>query len=478
MELKKQAVRSTLWAVADQFSSQIVAFGVNLMLARLLLPEDFGTIALFNVVMSVSSVLINGGLASSLIRTPQLDNRDLSTVFWFNVIMSSIIYGVIFMLTPLIADFYHKPILENLIRVYAVILIIDSFVTVQSVRFEKELNFRTTFLIKMPSILMGGISGILFAWLGFGVWSLVYSALIKNVVSTLQYWFYSKWRPSFIFDKLKFKKHFGFGIRMTLSSLLNVVSDNLYPIIIGKKFSSTELGYYDRADALKQFPINNISSILNRVSFPLFAKISHDDQRLKSSYQEILRLAIFGIAPLAGIMILEAKPLIRFLFTEKWLPIVPYFQILSLAGVLYPIHAYNLNILQVKGRSDLFLKLEIIKKLIIVLVVIIAIPFGMYGLVWGQVVISVISLFINTFYTGKFLNYNLFQQLKEIFPSVFIAFVTSLMMWVLDKKVLYAQQDIIRLMVIGVLFLSVYLGITYLLKFRELSLIKNLISKK
>lgn len=354
MELKKQAVRGAFWVFVEQFSSQLVVFAVNLILARLLLPEDFGTIALFNIVMNVAIVLINGGLSSSLIRAQNVDNRDLSTVFWFNIVVSFFIYCLIFISTPWISNFYNKPILTTLIRVYAIILIIDSFVTVQVVHFEKELDFKTSFKVKLPSILIGGIAGILFAWYGFGVWSLVYSAIVKNVISTFQYWFYSKWRPSFIFDKIKFRYHFAFGVRMTLSALLSVVFDNLYSIVIGKKFSSAQLGYYDRADALKQLPVNNIAATLSRVSYPLFAKISHDDQRLRNSYQEMLKLVIFAMAPIIAIMIIEATPLIRFLLTEKWLPAAPYFQILSLSGLLYPIHAYNLNILQVKGRSDLF----------------------------------------------------------------------------------------------------------------------------
>ncbi|MEN5130514.1 lipopolysaccharide biosynthesis protein [Elizabethkingia anophelis] len=478
MELKKQATKGALWAFVEQLSTQLIAFGVNLVLARLLMPEDFGTIALFNVVMSIATVLINGGLASSLIRTQNADDRDFSTVFWFNVMVSIFLYCLIFIFTPWIADFYNKPVLKELIRVYTIILVIDSFVAVQGVRFEKELNFKMTFRIRLPSIVIGGISGILFALYGFGVWSLVYAAIIKNVISTLYYWFSSNWRPSFIFDKSRFKYHFAFGARMTFSFLLNVMFDSIYPIIIGKKFSSVELGYYDRADALKQLPINNIASTLSRVSFPLFAQISHDNLRLKKSYREILKIAIFAISPIIAMMILEAVPLIRFLLTEKWLPAAPYFQILALSGLLYPIHAYNLNILQVKGRSDLFLRLEIIKKVIIIIVVIIVAPMGMYGLVWGQVALSVIALFINTYYTGAFLNYNIFEQLKDLCPSILVSALVGFFLWLLDKNILYNKQDIIRLVIITSLYLIIYLGITYVLKFKELILIKNLISKR
>ncbi|HAY3507521.1 lipopolysaccharide biosynthesis protein [Elizabethkingia anophelis] len=478
MELKKQAVRSTFWAFLDQFSTQLISFGINLILARLLMPEDFGTIALFGVVMNVASVLINGGLASSLVRTQNANDADFSTVFWFNILTSIFIYIIIYATTPWISHFYNKPILTSLIRIYAFILIIDSFVVVQAMRFVKELDFKTSFRIKLPSLILGGASGVLFAWYGFGVWSLVYSALIRNIISTLQYWFYSEWRPSFVFDRVKFKYHFSFGVRMTLSELLDVVFNNLYSIVIGKKFESVQLGYYDRADALKQLPVNNIANTLSRVSYPLFAKISHDNVRLKNAYQEMLKLVIFAIAPMISMMIIEAKPLIRFLLTDKWLPAVPYFQILSLAGLLYPIHAYNLNILQVKRRADLFLKLEIVKKALVIIVIFSVIPLGMYGLVWGQVVLSVITLFINTFYTGKFLNYNVFQQLGDLLPSISIAAVIGGLLWLVDDNLLYEQKDIVRLIIITILYLIIYISVTYLLKFREFILIKNLILKR
>lgn len=478
MELKKQATKSAFWAFIEQFSAQLIGFGVSLVLARLLMPEDFGTIALFGVVMNVSAVLINGGLTSSLVRTQNADDSDLSTVFWFNIVISFLIYIVIFTTAPHISNFYNKPILTELIRVYAIILIVDSFVSVQAMRFEKELDFKTTFRIKLPSLLIGGALGIVLAWQGFGVWSLVYSAIFKNVISTIQYWFYSDWRPSFIFNKIKFRYHFSFGIRITASALLDVVFSNLFTIIIGKKFSSVELGYYDRADGLKQLPINNIAATLNRVAFPLFAKISHDNERLKNVYQEMLKLVIFVIAPIIGIMIIEALPLIRFLLTEKWLPAVPYFQILSLAGLLYPIHAYNLNILNAKGRSDLFLKLEILKKLLVIIIILLMIPFGMYGLVWAQVILSVMALFINTFFTGKFLNYNIFQQLKDLFPSIAVATFIGLILWLFDKEILYSQKDLIRIIVLTTLYLIIYFGITYMLRFKELILIKNIILKK
>ncbi|MFC3353475.1 lipopolysaccharide biosynthesis protein [Sphingobacterium zeae] len=429
MELKKQVATGAIWVFMDQFGVQLVSFVVNLVLARLLMPADFGTIALFNVVINISSVLINGGMSSSLVRTQSVDERDLSTVFWFNMATTALLYLLVFIAAPWIGQFYQLPILGPIIRVYSIVLIIDSFVHVQAVLFDKKLDFKTTFKVRLPSVIVGGVAGIGFALAGMGVWSLVYSALLQNLLYTLQYWFYSDWRPTLTFDREKFNYHFAFGIRLTLSALLNVIFNNVYSIVIGKRFSETTLGYYNRAESLKNLPINNISTALNKVTYPLFAKFSHDDQQLRHAYRRVLKLVIFIVAPTISLMVIAAEPIIRVLLGTKWLPAVPYFQLMALGALFQPIHNYNLNILQVKGRSDLYLKLEIIKKACIVIAVVLGLQYGVYGLIWGQVAVSVASLFINTRYTARFLDYSMRQQLYDLLPSIFLSCALGCAVW-------------------------------------------------
>ncbi|MDR6733881.1 lipopolysaccharide biosynthesis protein [Sphingobacterium sp. 2149] len=429
MELKKQVATGAIWVFMDQFGVQLVSFVVNLVLARLLMPADFGTIALFNVVINICSVLINGGMSSSLVRTQSVDERDLSTVFWFNMATTALLYLLVFIAAPWIGQFYQLPILGPIIRVYSIVLIIDSFVHVQAVLFDKKLDFKTTFKVRLPSVIVGGLAGIGFALAGMGVWSLVYSALLQNLLYTLQYWFYSEWRPTFTFDRDKFNTHFAFGIRLTLSALLNVIFNNVYSIVIGKRFSETTLGYYNRAESLKNLPINNISTALNKVTYPLFAKFSNDDQQLRHAYRRVLKLVIFIIAPTISLMVIAAEPIIRLLLGAKWLPAVPYFQLMALGALFQPIHNYNLNVLQVKGRSDLYLKLEIIKKICIVVAVVVGLRYGVYGLIWGQVAVSVASLFINTHYTARFLDYSMRQQLYDLLPSIFLSCALGCAVW-------------------------------------------------
>lgn len=477
MSLKAQAKSGMIWTFAQQFGTQLISFAISIVLARLLVPEDFGTIALFGVVMGIASAFISGGMGSSLIRDAKSDERDYSTVFLFNIALSVIMYVIIFLLSPFIADFYDMPILTPIIRVYALVLVINAFNIIQSTRLTKSMDFKTQFKIQLPSLIIGGITGIVFAYAGFGVWSLVYSALIQNTISTLQHWFYSDWRPKFIFDREKFHRHFSFGYKMTLSGLLDIIFNNIYPILIGKLFTASQLGYYNRADSLKQLPVSNLSGALNKVTFPLFAKISHDDEKLRDVYQRLMRVVIFIIAPTLALMVVMAEPLIRFLLTDKWLPAVPYLQILAISGVLYPIHAYNLNILQVKGRSDLFLRLEVIKKLLTVLILILSIPFGIFGLLWGRVLQSILAFFINTYYTGKFIHYTSWQQTVDLFPSLLLATCSGGIVYWFCHTIANEWWDLLNLTVSSILFVSTYLGSAFLLNFKEVTHIKQLIKK-
>lgn len=477
MSLKKQALSGMVWTFAEQFGNQIINFGVSIILARLLLPSDFGTIAMFGVVMGVSSVIISGGMASSIIRSKEIDDRDLSTVFWFNMVVSLILYGIIYLTAPLIAQFFEVDILTPIIRVYCVVLIINAFVTVQKAYMTKNMDFKTLFKIQLPSLIIGGTSGIIMAYMDFGVWTLVYYPIIQSTASTLQYWFYSDWRPSFIFDKEKFKFHFNFGYKMTLSGLISILYTNVYTVIIGKFYSSSELGYYNRANTLQQLPVMNLSSALNRVTFPLFSKISHDNVRLKDVYKRIMKVVVFVIAPVLCLMMVTAEPLIRFMLTDKWMAVVPYFQVLALSGLLYPLHSYNLNVLMVKGRSDLFLRLEIIKKIIGLLVLLVSVRYGVIGIIWGRVVNSVFSFFVNSFYSGRLIDYNSLQQLRDLLPSLVLAGAIALGLYFLDQLYFTEFNDFIRLVALSLIYGAVYLALVFLLRLKEIDYLKGLLKK-
>jgi O-antigen/teichoic acid export membrane protein len=387
-------------------------------------------------------------------------------------------YALIFLAAPFIASFYEQELLTAIVRWYAIVFIINAFAMIQTTRLTKLLDFKTQMKVSIPSILVSGVVGITFAYLGYGVWSLVVMAIVQAVANAVQLWLYAKWKPTWVFSKQKFNYHFKYGYKLTLSGLLDILFNNVYVILIGKFFAPAQVGFFNRANSLKQLPVSNISTILNKVTFPLFAEIKNDDVRLKSVYKKIMQVVVFIVAPILLVMAALAEPLFRFLFTEKWLPAVPYFQILCWNGILYPIHAYNLNVLKVKGRSDLFLKLEILKKAMIVIVIAISFQFGIYGLLYGSVLTSVFAFFINTHYTGKFINYSGWEQTKDILPIIVLAIFSSGLVYGLD---LWLQQirtfDIFRLVVGGLLGVLVYLFLAYLFKMTAITELKKLIKR-
>ena len=466
-----------MWTFAQQFGTQVTGFLVSIVLARILLPKEFGLIGMISVFVGIGNSLINSGLTNSLIRTSNPDQSDFSTVFFFNLIGSVFVYWILFFTAPLIAGFFSQPILTEIIRVYCLSFIISAFSQVQMTKLTKEMNFKLQMTIAIPSLIGAGLLGIFLAYKGYGVWSLVWMSLFQSFLSTLQLWIRTGWAPSLIFDKVKFKYHFKFGYKLTLSGLLDTVFTNIYQIIIGRFFIAADVGFYTRANTLTQLPVNNISGALNKISYPLFASIHDDEVRLKKAYKQIMQMVIFMIAPVLVIMGVLAEPLIRFLFTAKWMPAVPYFQILCVTGILYPLHAYNLNILNVKGRSDLFLKLEIIKKVLVVIMIFITLRFGIIGLIWGQLVSSILAFLINTHYSGRFIKYNAWQQAKDILPLIIWAFIAGIIVWSLDIE-LKNFRDILRLLIGGSVGVVAYLGIAALLKVESLHEFKKIILRR
>ncbi len=480
MSLKAKTLAGLSWSFAEQFSEKFIGFFISIILARLLLPSEFGLIALLTVFVSIGNSLMDSGLASSLIRTSDASQKDYSTIFFFNLCGSIVIYALLYFLAPLIAAFYRQPALIDIIRVYSLSFIINAFFSIQNTRLTKKMNFRIQTAIKIPSVTAGGIAGILLAKLGYGVWSLVWMNLCNSLVSTVLHWVYSGWRPALLFDRESFRKHFVFGYKMTLSGLLETLYSNIYVIIIGRYYSTSQLGFYSRADSISQLPVGNLSVAINKVSYPMLASISSENQRLKQVYRQLLQQVIFWNAPLLIFLSVIAEPLFRFLLTEKWLPAVPYFQILCIAGIMYPLHAYNLNILKVKGRSDLILKLEIVKKILSVAAIISVIPFGIYGLLYFQLAFSLGGYFINSAYSGKLIDYPVREQIEDIYPAMMLAAFTGYLCYLFDAYLLSTgnMPDLGRIMLTGILYFLTYLGASYLLKLSAIADFKHLILRK
>mgnify|MGYP005988129445 CR=1 FL=1 len=414
MSLKKQAVSGVKWNFLQQISVQAINFAVQIILARLLMPEEFGLIAMIIVFIAVGHTLTDSGMTSSLIRTENPTELDYSTVFVTNLAVSIFIYGVVYLTAPYIAGFYNQKILEDIIRLLSLTFIIRALFAVHIAKLTKEMNFKLQMQLHIPPTLISGALAVYLAFIGYGVWSLVWLNLLQAVICALLFWLFAGWRPKLSFSKKNFNYHFIFGYKLTLSSLLNTIYDNSYRIVIGKMYSPATVGFFNLAETMRLFPVQQISAVLGKVTYPLFASINNDDVRLKEVYRLSMKFVLFIVIPLMLSLILLAEEWFLVVFGEHWLPAVPLFQILALASIVRPISSYNLNILKVKGRSDLFLKLEIIKKLLGVLAIIFGLYFGITGLVISLVIHFLFTVIIDVYFSGVLISYSLFEQFSDL----------------------------------------------------------------
>ena len=473
MSLKKQAISGVKWNFAQQFSIQVINFAVQVMLARLLMPEMFGLIAMIIVFISIGQTLMDGGMTSSLIRKNNPDQIDYSTVFVTNLVMSCIVYGLTYAIAPYVSIFYNQPDLTNILRLFALTFIINALVAVHIAKLTKEMNFKLQMKLQIPSVIVSGIVGVIMAYKGFGVWSLVYLNLVRALLFAIQVWFFVKWRPSLVFNKERFKYHFSFGYKLTLSSIINTVYDDAYRIIIGKSFSAASAGFFNQAETMRIFPVQQISTVVEKVTYPLFSKIE-TDLELKNTYRITMKLVLLISAPIMLSLILIAEEGFRFVFGEKWLPAVPLFQILALASIVRPVSSYNLNILKVKGRSDLFLKTEVIKKVIGIALILGALKFGIIGLVISLTVYSFISYIINMYYSGSLISYPIEEQLSDTLHFYIIGGVVFLFLFIVKSYLeSYVIYDVANILLYSISFIVLFLVLLFAYDKDFIKVIKN-----
>ena len=426
LSTKQQTFNGIGWSAIERFSIQGVSFVVQLILARLLTPSDYGIIGMLAIFMQLAQVIIDSGFANALIRKQNCTQSDYSTVFLYNLIISSVLYIVLFITAPLVAKFYQTSSLIPVMRWLTITLFFNALSIIPKSILVKSINFKKQTYISLFSALFSGILGIILAIQGRGIWALVTQQISLSICNFILYTLFVNWRPRFIFDKQIFKELFSFGSKLLLSSIIGTIYRNLYTIFIGKKFSSADLGYYTRADQFAMFPSNNIGNIITRVAYPIFAKVQNENNRLRIYYQQIIRYSSFIIFPLMIGLLAISKPFVLFFLTEKWIGIVPILQILCIDWILDHITLLNLNLLYVKGRSDLALKLEIIKKTIAITILLISIYWGVIGICWGRVLYSIIATLINTYYTKQLIQLSFMQQLKDIFPFLVISSIMGI----------------------------------------------------
>lgn len=474
MDLKKKTMKGLSWNLADNAMNQGIRFLVGLVLARLLTPNDFGMIGIALIFVAIFEDIVDGGFTNALIQKKSPTKTDYSTAFVTNLVFSLFLYGILFLSAPYIAIFFDNPLLSLLTRIISAILIIDAFMFVPKAKLTKELDFKTQTKISVISSLVSGIIGIGFALCGYGVWSLVIQQLVRHFLNTLLLWFANKGTISMHFSEQSFITLFSFGSKLLVSDLISSIYKQLYHIVIGKVYAPATLGQYTRAHQFGSLFSQSFTKIVQKVSYPVLSKIQDENERLQSAYKKLIEYSMFISFTCMLLLAAIAQSLIIVLIGEKWLMAVGFLQILCFTMMLYPLHAINLNILKVKGRSDLYLKLEVITKIIGLVPVFLGIFFNIYYMLIGSFVESSICYCLNSRYSGLLVGYSTTRQIKDVFPSFMIALVSAGMVYFISFLslppyiILFLQVVMGICLIIGIsetTRLDAYFGVKSLLKY-------------
>lgn len=427
--LKNKAVHGAKWSFLDNIANLGVTFLVGLVLARLLTPEEYGIMAIIAIFIAISNTIIDSGFSNALIRKVHIERIDYNTVFFFNLAVSVVLYLLLFATAPVISQFFKEPILTDVLRVIGWVLVVNALGIIPRTILVRNIDFKTQTKVSVISSVTSGVVGIGMALTGWGVWSLVWQQLARQMLNSLFLWLFCKWIPAWEFSMRSFKEMFGFGYKLLLSGLIDTIYKNIYYVVIGRFYSSAQLGQYTRAEQFNTIFSSNLTSVVQRVSYPVLSSIQEEPERLREAYRRVIKLTMLvTFACMLGLAAV-AKPLIIILIGEKWIPAVAFLQIICFSGMLYPLHAINLNILQVKGRSDLFLKLEIIKKIIAIGPITIGVFYGIEYMLLGSVFTSFVAYFLNSYYSAGLIHYPTKEQLKDVFPTFAVSLIVAAAMW-------------------------------------------------
>lgn len=428
--LRHKTVRGVVWSGIERVSSQAVQIIVNIVLARILVPGDFGLVAEILVFIQLSQLLVDSGFTTALIQRKDRKGIDFSTIFYFNVAVALVCYAILYLCSPLIADFYDEPLLKPLARVAGLNFVLGAIMAVPRTKLTIDIRFKEQSIISFVAAFVSGSIAIWLAYSGWGVWSLVLQTLISFTLQTIMTWCYVRWIPKDGFSLSVLRSMLGYSSKCLVSSMINLLYVNLYPLLIGKFYNKSELGFYNRGDFFAMMAAQTIGNVISRVAFPIFSSIQDDDKRLRSAYSKYIRFSSVVIFPVMIGLLSIAHPLISVVLTDKWLPAVPMLQILCIAWSFDHISQINLNVLYVKGRSDLALRLEIIKKTIAFTILGATVFMGLYAICWGRVLYGLISVILNTHYTNRLIHIGRIAQLKDFMPSLLSAILMGVIVGV------------------------------------------------
>lgn len=474
--LSQKTLVGVTWNLAEQFAVRGITVMVTLLLAYFLSPEDFGLVAMMAVFISIASSLMDSGFKQALIRLPDARQVDFNTAFYANILLGLVAYLLLFLTAPLISGFYGEERLTTLIRVAGLVVIINAFQVVQYACLSRALNFKVQFRAALPASIISASIAITMAYFGFGVWALIAQMLVSAVMIVILLWFQKLWRPTLSGSLVSLKSMYHFGYKLFLADLLDVVFRNIYVVVIAKYFSVSVAGLYFFADKIKELLILKIVTSIQNVTYPALVKVGSSDVNLKFGYKKLIILTTFVLSPLVLLFAALAEPIFILLLADKWLPASHYLQLMCIAGVLIPIHALNLNILKVKGRSDLSLMIEVVKKILQVAILVVSINYGVIGVLYGQIVSSIISLGLNSYFSGALIMYKISEQLIDFSPNIILSGLISYVLYEIYKVQTF--NEFITIFLLGPIAIVIYLVIAKVLKLEGLSICSDIFSKK
>lgn len=475
--IKQKTQRGMLWNMLERVGVYAIQFSVTIYIARILDPHDFGLIAMLALFTQLSTIFIDSGFSRALIQKKDRTETDFSTIFFFNLAISIVIYIILFVSAPFIADYYSEPSLVPISRILFINFIINAFNIVPMTKLSIAVDFKTRAIITTIATLVSYVAGFVMAITGCGVWTLVFLNLSNTAVTALLLIIKLKWKPQLTFSKTSFLQMFNYGWKLLIASIISSISTKIYFMVIGRKFTAEDVGYYDKGERMPTFLSSTLMSVLQNVSFPIMSEMQNDDERLSHYYRKLIRLCIFCIFPCMIGFALLAEPLTRFLLTEKWLPAVPFVQWFCISYLVMPLGSLNINYLNAKGDSDLTLLIECIKFPIGLIILFVSLQWGVLGIVVGRAINSFICFFINAYFPGKMSGYTAWKQLKDMAPTVLATLCMAAAVWPI-VHFMPDRYDIITILVAPIAGGIIYFGIAALLKIDEMKDFKEYIVKR
>lgn len=467
---KKTVVSNLIWRFAERSGAQGIHFIVSIILARLLSPSDYGTIGLITVFIQIANTFAESGLGQALVQKKNADNTDFSTVFFFSMPFSILIYAILFFCAPLISSFYEQEILTPVVRILGLSVFLSAINSVQNAYVQKRMQFKRFFWATLLGTILSAFVGIGMAYKGYGIWALVGQQLSMQIVNTVTLWITVKWRPNIAFSFEKMKGLFSYGWKILTVSLIDRTYNNIYSLVIGKTYSTTELGFYDKGKHYPLLVVQNINSAIESVLFPVLSKVQSEKERLKQMVRRSIMTSTYLIFPAMAGLAAVSEPLVKIMLTDKWLPCVPFMQFCCFTYAFWPVHTANLQAIKASGRSDITLKLEIIKKAVGIVILIITLPMGLIPMMYGRCVSTILSSFINAYPNKKLLGYSYWEQICDILPAFFLSI--AMMVAVLLIKQLPINLYLLLLLQIFA-GCSVYLIGSYLFKMESFTYLLN-----